>query len=57
LTKLERILHTLDDKKATNIVVMDLSDVELIHDKMVIPSVKDAVANPLLFDFDCSLYT
>jgi ribosome-associated protein len=41
LTKLERILHTLDDKKATNIVVMDLSDVELIHDKMVIASVNN----------------
>lgn len=42
MTKLELILKTLDDKKAEQIKVMDLRDVELIHDYMVISSVNNA---------------
>lgn len=41
MNKLECILKTLNEKKAENILVMDLRDVELIHDFMVIASVSN----------------
>ena len=39
--KVRTILKTLDDKKATNIKVFDLSDVDLIHETMIIASVSN----------------
>ena len=41
MNKLECILKTLNEKKAENIEIMDLRDVELIHDFMVIASVSN----------------
>lgn len=41
LNKIERILKTLDDKKATDIKLFDLSDVDLIHERMIVASVSN----------------
>ncbi len=41
LNKVQIILKTLDEKKATNIKVYDLNDVDLIHETMIIASVNN----------------
>ncbi len=41
LEKIERILKTLDEKHATDIKIMDLSDIDLIHETMIVASVSN----------------
>ncbi len=51
MNKLDCILKTLDEKKAENITIMDLRDVELIHDYMVIASVNNVILLNALKDY------
>jgi ribosome-associated protein len=41
MSKLESILNILDEKKAENIVLIDLRSVDLIHEDMLIASVSN----------------